>query len=116
MTMSRTNRTRLQRMPERGTHDAGLIGEVLDAAFVAHDYDRPTWAGVLLLTLRAETPIPDPRLAESIAVPDYLGSAPGGNSAAGVAGRNQIKAPPPSRVNGSGRITDLAKWISSCRA
>ena len=36
------------------------------------DYALPVWAGVLPLKLRAEEPLPDERLAESIAVPGYV--------------------------------------------
>jgi len=34
--MERTERTELKRIPERGSHDAGDIHAVLDAAFLAH--------------------------------------------------------------------------------
>jgi uncharacterized protein len=34
--MRRTERTELQRLPERGSHDAEVIRAVLDAAFLAH--------------------------------------------------------------------------------
>ncbi len=36
------------------------------------DYPLPVWAGVLPLKLEAKSPIPDPRLAEGIGVPDYV--------------------------------------------
>ena len=38
------------------------------------DYSLPVWAGVLPLKLEAETPIPDPRLPESIEAPQYVRS------------------------------------------
>lgn len=38
------------------------------------DYARPTWAGVVPLTLQAGTPIPDSRLASGIPLPSYLKS------------------------------------------
>lgn len=37
------------------------------------DYALPVWAGVLPLKLKAQEPLPDARLAESIAVPGYVG-------------------------------------------
>ncbi len=36
------------------------------------DYDLPIWAGVLPLTLRAGTPIPDPRLGRGLTTPAYV--------------------------------------------
>jgi nitroimidazol reductase NimA-like FMN-containing flavoprotein (pyridoxamine 5'-phosphate oxidase superfamily) len=36
------------------------------------DYPLPVWAGVLPLRLATKSPIPDPRLAEGIGVPDYV--------------------------------------------
>jgi nitroimidazol reductase NimA-like FMN-containing flavoprotein (pyridoxamine 5'-phosphate oxidase superfamily) len=36
------------------------------------DYSLPVWAGILPLALEAKTPIPDPRLAENTAVPQYV--------------------------------------------
>lgn len=36
------------------------------------DYALPMWAGVLPLALRAEAPVPDPRLAEGTPVPSYV--------------------------------------------
>jgi nitroimidazol reductase NimA-like FMN-containing flavoprotein (pyridoxamine 5'-phosphate oxidase superfamily) len=36
------------------------------------DYELTVWAGVLPLSVSAETPIADPRLASNIAVPDYV--------------------------------------------
>jgi nitroimidazol reductase NimA-like FMN-containing flavoprotein (pyridoxamine 5'-phosphate oxidase superfamily) len=36
------------------------------------DYGRPTWAGVLPFKLQADAPMPDPRLAADIAIPQYL--------------------------------------------
>lgn len=36
------------------------------------DYALPMWAGVLPLTLRAEAPVPDPRLAAGTPVPSYV--------------------------------------------
>jgi nitroimidazol reductase NimA-like FMN-containing flavoprotein (pyridoxamine 5'-phosphate oxidase superfamily) len=36
------------------------------------DYGLPIWAGVLPLTMRAGSPIPDPRLDNEVAVPRYL--------------------------------------------
>lgn len=36
------------------------------------DYDLPLWAGILPLSTEATTPIPDPRLADSIEVPQYV--------------------------------------------
>ena len=35
------------------------------------DYALPAWAGVIPLSLHAGEPVPDPRLAEGIAAPDY---------------------------------------------
>lgn len=35
------------------------------------DYDYPTWAGVIPLETIAREPIPDPRLAEEVPVPNY---------------------------------------------
>jgi len=34
--MNLTGKTKLRRLPDRGTHDAGAIYEILDAAFLAH--------------------------------------------------------------------------------
>jgi nitroimidazol reductase NimA-like FMN-containing flavoprotein (pyridoxamine 5'-phosphate oxidase superfamily) len=34
--MNPTERTRLQRLPERGSHESGVVHAVLDAAFLAH--------------------------------------------------------------------------------
>src|SRR6202162_5022991 len=36
LNMKRTDRTELQRLPDRGSHDSEVIHEVLDAAFLAH--------------------------------------------------------------------------------
>ena len=36
------------------------------------DYSLPVWAGILPLGLEAQTPIPDPRLAISTEVPQYI--------------------------------------------
>ncbi len=36
------------------------------------DYDLGVWAGVIPLTLKAGDPVPDPRMAEGIMVPEYL--------------------------------------------
>jgi hypothetical protein len=36
------------------------------------DYDLPVWAGVLPLALVPGTPVPDPRLDDSIPVPSYV--------------------------------------------
>jgi len=36
------------------------------------DYALPVWAGVLPVQLQAQTPIPDGRLPEAIAIPDYV--------------------------------------------
>lgn len=36
------------------------------------DYGWPVWAGILPLEIRAQAPIPDDRLADGIAVPDYV--------------------------------------------
>jgi uncharacterized protein len=35
------------------------------------DYELPVWAGLIPLRLAAETPVPDPRLTQEIAAPDY---------------------------------------------
>ena len=37
-----------------------------------NDYALPVWAGVLPLQLRARPPIPDDRLVEGVALPDYV--------------------------------------------
>jgi nitroimidazol reductase NimA-like FMN-containing flavoprotein (pyridoxamine 5'-phosphate oxidase superfamily) len=37
-----------------------------------NDYDLPVWAGVLPLEIRSRRPIPDAKLAEGVALPDYL--------------------------------------------
>ena len=36
------------------------------------DYSIPIWAGVVPLSLTAGTPVPDPKLTDGIAVPDYV--------------------------------------------
>ncbi len=36
------------------------------------DYALPVWAGILPLQLEAKTPVPDPRLANGIRVPEYV--------------------------------------------
>ena len=36
------------------------------------DYSFPTWAGVIPLEMVAQTPVPDPKLDESAAVPSYV--------------------------------------------
>jgi uncharacterized protein len=36
------------------------------------DYNLPVWAGIVPLNLEAKTPIPDSRLADDIAVPQYV--------------------------------------------
>ena len=36
------------------------------------DYELPVWAGVLPVRLQAQPPVPDSRLAEDLAVPQYL--------------------------------------------
>jgi hypothetical protein len=41
-------------------------------ADVEPDYDLPIWAGVLPVTTRIGEPQPDPRLAESTAVPEHV--------------------------------------------
>ena len=38
------------------------------------DYSLPVWAGILPLRLKAETPIPDPRLPDNIEAPQYARS------------------------------------------
>src|SRR5579863_142532 len=38
----------------------------------ASDYGFPAWAGVLPLAMRCGAPIPDERLADGVAVPDYV--------------------------------------------
>ncbi|MFZ0635204.1 MAG: pyridoxamine 5'-phosphate oxidase family protein [Candidatus Acidiferrales bacterium] len=38
----------------------------------AEDYEFPVWAGVLPLGLVAGDPVPDPKLLEGVAFPDYL--------------------------------------------
>jgi len=45
------------------------IGPPLDDA---SDYGFPVWAGVLLLAMRPEAPLPDERLADGIEVPDHV--------------------------------------------
>ena len=41
------------------------------------DYARRVWAGVLPLRLSAAAPVPDPRLAADVPLPDYLRRFPG---------------------------------------
>lgn len=36
------------------------------------DYALPRWAGVIPLSLQPQKPVPDPRLAADIQVPDYV--------------------------------------------
>lgn len=36
------------------------------------DYALPLWAGILPLAVRTGEPVPDPRLAEAVALPEYL--------------------------------------------
>ena len=36
------------------------------------DYALPIWAGVLPFQLQPQTPVPDPRLADDIALPTYV--------------------------------------------
>jgi nitroimidazol reductase NimA-like FMN-containing flavoprotein (pyridoxamine 5'-phosphate oxidase superfamily) len=47
------------------------------------DYDLPVWAGVLPLALVPGTPVPDPRLDDSIPVPSYVAAWHRGRPAAG---------------------------------
>ena len=46
------------------------------------DYDLPVWAGVLPLALVPGTPVPDPRLDDSIPVPSYVAAWHRGRPAA----------------------------------
>ena len=36
------------------------------------DYSLPVWAGTVPLRMEAQSPVPDPRLAESIEIPQYI--------------------------------------------
>jgi nitroimidazol reductase NimA-like FMN-containing flavoprotein (pyridoxamine 5'-phosphate oxidase superfamily) len=36
------------------------------------DYNLPFWAGILPLSVEAHVPVPDPRLAEGIEIPEYI--------------------------------------------
>jgi uncharacterized protein len=38
----------------------------------AEDYALPVWAGILPLRMEVKAPVPDPRLAEGVAVPQYV--------------------------------------------
>jgi len=44
------------------------------------DYALSVWAGVLPVTLRAGTPVPDERLSAAVTVPDYVAQYRNGNS------------------------------------